>query len=195
MWWQTDRQQPSSAVSRRQLFKGLAVTAASLSLAGCGFKPMYGGGSSSSVTAQLGQVEIARINDRNGQLLRNALEQRFERSNNRARKIYILEITLDESINELGLAKDSFATRADMILDAKFKLTFGKQILLSGQTQGVASYNILDQQYATVVSAKDARERALNQIADDLTRRVSSYFSQHPTPPAQPPASAAPTAR
>lgn len=184
MWWRTNRRPVGAApLSRRSVLGGLAVATAGLSLSACGFKPMYGGGAGNAVTANLGQIEIARINDRNGQMLRNALERRFERSNNAQKKNYLLTITLQESIDEIGLAKDSFATRADMIVSATFSLTADKAALLGGISEGTASYNILDQQYATVMSEKDARARALEQIADDLTRRLSAYFSRQPTAP------------
>jgi len=187
MWWPTKPRQPHrAALSRRTVLVGLTTTVVSLPLAACGFKPMYAGGKSSPVTAQLGQVEVARINDRNGQVLRNALEQRLERSQNAGKKIYLLTVSLQESIDETGLSKDSFATRADMIISANFTLTYGKAQLLAGVSDGVVSYNILDQQYATVISEKDARTRAIEQVADDIQRRLSAYFSQHPSPPASP---------
>lgn len=184
MWWRTDQRPVGATVlSRRSVLGGLAVGTAGLTLSACGFQPMYGGSSGGAVTANLGQVEIARINDRNGQVLRNALERRFERSKNAQKKLYLLTITLQETIDEIGLSKDSFATRADMILSATFSLTADKTALLGGTSEGIASYNILDQQYATVVSEKDARNRAIEQIADDITRRISAYFSRQPAAP------------
>jgi LPS-assembly lipoprotein len=143
---------------------------------------MYGGRAGRAVVAALAEVEVARINDRTGQLLRNALEQRMERAGGggTAKKRYLLTCITTESKQELGLSKDSFASRADLTLTVEFTLSYQGKALLSGSSEGIAAYNILDQQYATVISEQDSRQRAVEQVSEDITRRLSSYFSRHP---------------
>jgi LPS-assembly lipoprotein len=159
----------------------MLLAAATPLLAACGFKPMYGGQHGGAVVSALAQVEVARIDDRIGQMLRNALERRLERSGGggKAAKQYVLTCEVAETIDELDLSKDSFASRADLTLTVQFVLTAQGKILLSGTTQGIVAYNILDQQYGTVASEKNSRERAAEQAAEDITRRLSSYFSRN----------------
>jgi LPS-assembly lipoprotein len=159
----------------------MLLAAATPLLAACGFKPMYGGQRGGAVVSALAQVEVARIDDRVGQILRNSLERRLERAGGggKAAKQYLLTCLITENIEELGLSKDSFATRADLTLTVEFTLTAQGKPLLSGTTQGIVAYNILDQQYGTVASEKNSRERAAEQAAEDITRRLSSYFSRN----------------
>jgi LPS-assembly lipoprotein len=159
----------------------LVLAALAPLVSACGFKPMYGGRTGTVVTSALAEVQVARINDRAGQLLRNALERRMERSGGggTAAKRYLLTCSINETIQELGLSKDSFASRADLTLTVEFTLSAQDKALLSGSTQGIVAYNILDQQYATVASEENSRQRAVEQVAEDITRRLSSYFSRH----------------
>lgn len=176
---------PAEAPTRRTILRAgvgkLMLTAAAPLLAACGFKPMYGGQRGGAVVSSLAQVEVARIDDRIGQILRNALERRLERGGGggQAAKQYLLTCTVTESIEELGLSKDSFASRADLTLTVEFTLSAQGKALLSGTTQGIVAYNILDQQYGTVASEKNSRQRAAEQAAEDITRRLSSYFSRN----------------
>jgi LPS-assembly lipoprotein len=185
-------QDSTAGLSRRGILQAgsTALTVAALAplMSACGFKPMYGGRAGSAVVAALAEVEVARINDRTGQLLRNALERRMERAGGggTAKKRYLLTCGVAESKQELGLSKDSFASRADLTLTVDFTLSYQGKSLLTGSTQGIVAYNILDQQYATVISEQDSRQRAVEQVSEDITRRLSSYFSRHPNSPQAP---------
>lgn len=178
-----------SPTNRRDFLRrlgGLSTLAASAPLlAACGFKPMYGGQAGHQVTRYLAGVEVARIADRKGQILRNELERRMERSGGggSARKRFVLTCKIKETYEELGLSKDDYNTRADLTMSVTFSLASNGRSLMSGTSEGTVAYNILDQQYATVVSKDNARERALTLIANDITNRLSAYFSRNANSP------------
>ncbi|MEO5372946.1 MAG: LPS assembly lipoprotein LptE [Alphaproteobacteria bacterium] len=166
------------------------VFLAILLLTGCGFHPLYARGDTAGAPAaqHLAQVRIPPIGDRIGQQLRNYLFDRMTPLGQPPAARYMLEIDLDKSVQDLGIRKDATATRANMVVSASFRLrseTAEKQpILFAGTTRSVASYNILDAQYATIVSEKDAEVRAVRQVADDIISRLAIYFT---TPRAESP--------
>lgn len=169
-----------TAVHRRRLL--LPVLAlCGLALAGCGYQPLYGQRANQpGVAAQLAAVDVALIPGRTGQLLRNALEQRMERGGGGAAKAYTLHVTLDEQTEPVGVARDATVTRENVVLLASFSLYRGGDVVLSGESRAAAGYNVLAQHYATIVSERDSRERAVLQVADDITRRIAVFLGNRP---------------
>jgi LPS-assembly lipoprotein len=157
------------------------VALCALVLSGCGFRPLHGRHSDApGVTAELAAVAVAPIADRTGQLLRNALEQRLERSGGGQAKLYTLTIELEESTVGIGLGRDATVTRANLMLNANFDLIRDGKKVWSGTSQSVAAFNMLSQQYATIMSERDSRDRAVTQIADDITRRLAVFLGNRP---------------
>lgn len=155
-----------------------AVLGAALAVSGCGFQPLYGETSGGAeLKAELASVSVAPLPNRIGQLLRNALEQRLERAGGRHRKEYVLQVALTEQVEDLGLRKDNTATRANLRLIASATLVKGDEAVWRTAAHAASSYNILDNQYATVISQKDARERAVQLLADDLVRRLAVFMA------------------
>jgi LPS-assembly lipoprotein len=153
-----------------------------LVVAGCGFRPLYGGGGESPVARQLAAIHVAAIPDRSGQELRNALEHRMA-TDTRQPARYAMEIALTEVIQELGVRKNLTASRANIRIKARWTLTTEGRVVHTGETEAIAAYNILDQQYATVTSEKDSRSRAVEQLANEIVRQLSVYFARADRPP------------
>jgi LPS-assembly lipoprotein len=159
----------------------LAVCA--MVLSGCGFRPLHGRHADDpGVTAELAAVAVAPMPDRTGQLLRNAMEQRLERAGGGRPKSYNLVIVLDETTVGLGLGRDATVTRANLVLTASFNLLKDGNSVWAGTSQSSAAFNMLNQQYATIISERDGRDRAVNQIADDITRRLAVFLGNRPKP-------------
>ena len=51
-------------------------------------------------------------------------------------------------------------------------------MVFSGQSNSVNSYNIVDSQFATFISERDARERALRELSEDIRLRLATYFAR-----------------
>lgn len=170
------------AARRRLPLTLVSVVLCGLMLAGCGFRPLYGSKSDApGLAAELASVEVAPIPERTGQLLRNALEQRMERAGGAYRKAYTLELEVDESTEALGLGRDATVTRANLVVTAAFQLRQNGTVIWSGQSRSAAAYNVLTQQYATIASERDSRDRAVTQVADDITRRLAVFLGNRPT--------------
>lgn len=146
-------------------------------VAACGFQPLYGTRTNGQpVKDALASVEVMPIPERIGQQLRNALEQRLTRAGDGPTR-YRLHVRLDEDTEMLGMRKDATASRANLRVTATWSLTNGEAVLHNGVSDSIVSYNLLSQQYPTVISEKDSRQRASQQLADDIARRVAVYFS------------------
>jgi LPS-assembly lipoprotein len=162
----------------------ILISAAALSLSGCGFQPMYGNYSATATQnttpSSLSQVAIDIIPDREGQLLRNNLIDRLYKNGYPTTPIATLQIKkLDEVKTELDLTKSSEATRAQLRLTTVMQLidaTTGK-IVINKTVKTVTSYNILESEFATRVTEDSARQNAINDLARQIELNLSLYYA------------------
>ena len=159
MWW-------------RSLAAALALAAA-----GCGFQPLYG--ESGAARTGLERIHVAQIADRTGQQLRNALLAALPPGEPGAPAAWRLEVALKESRQRLGVEEHDVATRANLVLTARYALEDpGGEARLSGRLESTASYNILASPYATLAAERNARARAVSQLADGLVARLAAWFNR-----------------
>jgi LPS-assembly lipoprotein len=162
----------------------------SVFLGACGFSPLYGKKGTANLTAEqnLALIDIKLISDRKGQQFRNNLLDRLNPKGRVARPLYSLSVTLSESIGSLGVKKSAMVTRGNLTISASYSLTNlhpdstdAKQTntsLASGTVLAKSSYDIPQAQYTSIAAVKDARTRALKEVADDLKTRLAVYFQQ-----------------
>lgn len=161
---------------------------AALSVAACGFRPLYGDNSAAgkpSVQADLGQVAITPIRSRTGQILRNHLIDRMNPSGQPGSAgAYTLIIRLGVRKQELGIRRDETATRANLIMTVNYVLVeqASGAVIHRGISRAVTSYNILDDEFATLIAEKDARARGAEELADDITTQMALYFNRTKRP-------------
>lgn len=157
-----------------------ALLAALVLLGACGFRPLYGSKEKGAAAAELAAVEIKPIADRAGQQLHNLLLDRINPRGRPAKPRYVLKIRLTQGIERLAVRKTAFSTRANLRLIAAFALApaGGGEVLVSGTSLAISSYNILDSEFATLTSEKDARSRATGQLAEDIRTRLAVFFTQ-----------------
>ncbi|MBF0166258.1 MAG: hypothetical protein HQL45_01405 [Alphaproteobacteria bacterium] len=151
-----------------------------LLLTGCGFHPLHGtGGQRSATVPELSAIKINTIADRTGQMVRNALLDRLTPTGEPQKPRYLLQVTMNESKQSLGILKDETSSRANFVLTASFALIDLKgQTLYSASTSSQASYNILNEHYASTASERNARDRTTTEVADAIYIQLSSYFSR-----------------
>ena len=160
----------------------LSLALALLLLSACGFRPVYGTHTTEdgvSVSSDLNSVAIDSIADRNGQMLRNDLIDRMYGKNRPAQPLYTLTVKVTSSEQDLGILANATSTRSMLNMYGDFVLTdeFGKTVL-KGSAHSVASFDLLDQMYATVASREDANERTIHEVGEQIVNRVSLYFSE-----------------
>ena len=153
--------------------------------AGCGFRPMYGtpSGAATGVDADMASIRIDPIKDRVGQQLRNALLQRISPRGEAADYAYTLQVKLSEGVNNLGFRKDTFATVTNLSLSAQVVLSGNNAIILGETVTTTVYFDHLGPRYASVAMERDAEERALNQLADDIRNRVAVAMQRYQANP------------
>jgi LPS-assembly lipoprotein len=164
----------------------VALAAASLLLVGCGFSPLYGERSVSAapqVTDAFTQIVIRPLPDRQGQRLRQVLREQLQPRGMAPQPAYDLDVHLTNRIEEIGVRLDATSSRANYILTANFYLNEGATRLIGDRVQAIVSYNILDEQYATVASQAEAENRAIRRVGEEIKTRLAVYFHQRAEKP------------
>ncbi len=173
-------------IARTALLLGLALTLPALSA--CGFRPVYGTGAASvggkAAAAELANVAIDPIPERSGQVLRNLLIDRMYAEGRPGNPAWRLRVGLSSVEEDLGIRKDATATRARLRLTANYELvdTGTNQVVYRSFSRSIVSYNLLEEQYATLVAEQDAYDRGLNELAEDIRTRLALYFAREPAP-------------
>ena len=168
---------PKPALTRRLLLAG----GASLTLAACGFQPLYGDSAAfGPVAEELALINVAVIPNRSGQVLRGFLIQRLNPSGRPASPAYTLEVGIAETITDLGIQRDDTATRSNLRIVATYTLTSAEdgQAVYLGTQQVITSFNILDDQYATIVAERSAQRGALRELSDNIRTDLALFFAR-----------------
>jgi LPS-assembly lipoprotein len=151
--------------------------ALALLLAGCGLRPLYGGGGSGAVAQSLRSVSIAPIKGRAGWLVRTALEDRLGPP--AAEPRYRLEVELDDDITGFGIRSDDAVTRERRTLRARYRLVDAAKgtVLVDATAGSDVGIDVVGSEYATVAAEQAAIERLAKEIADQIVTRVAVYAS------------------
>jgi LPS-assembly lipoprotein len=161
---------------RREFFVRILLGGAAAALAGCGFSPVYGtSGSVSGVADDLAAVEIGYFQNREGQILRNLLLDRFNPRGVPGRADHSLSGEISISSSSLGTQIDATTTRFQVVVRVVGTLdAFGESSPVG--SRGVASYSATESPYATEVARAAALERSLTVIADDIRLPAATFF-------------------
>jgi hypothetical protein len=163
-------------MSVRHLLSAVVIVAA---LSACGFSPMYADKSSTvapELTQTMAAIQITPIADHDGVTLRQILREGMQPNGPANHYLYELNVQLRSVTQELGVRRDATSSRANRIYTARFALLQNGKRVFADQVQSVVSYNIADDQYATVTSVNDAGDRAIKQIGQEIKTRVAIYL-------------------
>ncbi len=164
-------------IARRSLMLSLAALTT-----GCGFHPVYGVGQAGE--ADLGAVFVNVIPNRSGQLLRQALQSRFEGAGSDAAKRYALSVFYFDFGQVVGTQLNNFGTRSRNIGIASWGLhsVDNPAVQVTGGTaRTVDGYNLIDEQFFYADLSDDAVQRRLAQaLADQIALALNVYFDKHP---------------
>ncbi len=132
---------------------------------------------------QFAEIDIQTIPDRLGQQMRNLLIDSLHPSGAATDYRYHLSVNLKEADINLGLQQNSTSTRGQVRISAQYWLVDDKagKTLLHETLRASTGYNILINQFSSVLSADDARQKGLEQLAQEVTDHMALYF-QNNTP-------------
>ncbi|HUZ65781.1 MAG TPA: LPS assembly lipoprotein LptE [Acetobacteraceae bacterium] len=160
-------------------------------LSGCGFHPVYAprtaAGGASPVLADLARVSVGIIPDRQGQLLRQAIQDRLERGGIAADIGYDLSVNYGISNEGAGILGDNSTTYARIIGRANWVLRAAsspRAVITSGSARAVDGYDYLDQQYfATDLADEAVKRRLANAVADQIALQLAAFFAKRTAAP------------
>jgi len=129
-------------------------------------------------------VRIAPIAERSGQKLRNLLIDRIYQNGVPEQPTWQLQITLQESKFNNDIDRTDTATRTQIILQAQADLidTSNKKIVWSRSNRVITGYNILISPFGTLINEDNARDRAISDLADDVTTQLGLFFATSDAP-------------
>ena len=142
----------------------------------CGYEPIYSKNVSSN--KELLSISVKNIKDRSGQILRNSLLNQLNPEKERVIIKYKLTVEIFESRSNLAYRRDMSATRVDLSVTANYLLTEIKsgEIILEQETKSISSFDVVESVYATLIAEKDAREKNLQVISDDIFTNLVIFF-------------------
>jgi LPS-assembly lipoprotein len=152
-------------------------------LASCGFEPLYARNDrGASPVEDLAAIQIDQIPNRSGQILRTYLRDGLNPNNVTTPSRYRLRVILVEPRQELALQRNDTVARYGYGVGASFVLVDANgRGLVSGSATLSTNYEVSDSQFATLSSLYDARDRAMQQISDDIRDQLAVYFRGRPT--------------
>ena len=176
------------ALSCLRIASLVALSAAALFLSGCGYRPVYGergAATDDGARTQLALVKVAGIADQRGQLLRNYLLDRMNPRGEPASPRYLLSVTTTESTRITDSRPDGTATRADVVVNARYNLrdSTSDLVVFSERSDAVATYNLLTARFGSVASEDEARRRAVEQLADQIALQVALFLNRRNASP------------
>lgn len=153
-------------------------------LAGCtGFRPLHlphNAAPDQNINRQLASIDVIELRSRTGQELRNELIDRLDPAGVDVPPEYRLKLRLQRTRRSLAVQLNDDITRRDMVLSATATL----QRILDGKTEyrtavtRVASYNITNETFGTLVAERDAERRAATEVAIQLRTLLALHFEQ-----------------
>jgi LPS-assembly lipoprotein len=176
-----------AGIARRFFLPMLAMPV----LAACGFRPVYGppsAGADSAAATALAAVSVGLIPERTGQLLRLALQERFERAGVATARKYDLTVSFGIGAEVIAIQQDSSQTWVRMIGTATYSLLAqdpGRRTLTSGAARSVDGYNLFNEQFFAADQETDAVQRRIAQaVADQIALQLATFFAKQTSGPA-----------
>jgi len=164
--------------ARRALF-ALAFGLVS-ALSGCGWTPLYADRATEPADAELRAIKVDPIPDRIGQRLAWALRESFNPTGVPTPQRYRLSTLLTTARADLGIQSTGLGSRGKFDANAIFTLRDIKTgaPLLAQPSHVSESFDIVANEYASIVAEDDARTRAVEELRRDIITRLTLFLQQ-----------------
>jgi LPS-assembly lipoprotein len=152
---------------------------------GCGFRPLYATHAvvgeeavSPAAREELAATVVAPIADRPGQILRNELVFLLGAAGEAPAARHSLDVALTETLDKVAVQVTGLATRANLRLNAYYRLTdlAAGQVVTQGQVDAVGGFDLLDNEFATLIAARNMREQLAGRLARILHTRLAAFY-------------------
>jgi LPS-assembly lipoprotein len=168
---------------RRRFVKGLCLALA-IPLSGCGFQPVYmptASGDAGPAARELATVNVPVIGERPGQILRQALQERFHNDSGTP-AAYDLRVYYSISGEGLAVQTNNIATRIRLTGNAYWTLLArdpSQTPLTSGRARSLDGLNQFNAQYfGSDLETEAVQQRIAQSLADQITSQLAVWFRQ-----------------
>lgn len=153
---------------------------APLAIAGCGWEPLYADRETGPADTELAAIKIDPISDRIGQRLALALRRSFNPAGAAVPVRYVLHTTLTVTRQDLGVQSQGLGTLGRVDLGVTFTLADAKTggVLLTSSIHTADSFDIVANEYSTVVAEEDARNRATEELRRDMVDKLTLFMQR-----------------
>ena len=151
-----------------------------LTLAGCGWTPLYANRETGPADAELRAIKISPIPERIGQRLAMALRESLNPDGAPSPQRYRLDTLLTTTRVDLGIQQTGLGSRGKIDATVTFWLRdikTGSQLIAS-TTHTAESFDIVANEYASVVAEDDARIRVVEELRRDIVTRLTLFFQR-----------------
>ena len=151
-----------------------------LAAAGCGWTPLYADAETGPADAELRAIRVDPIPERVGQRLALALRRSLNPDGVPTQSRYVLHTTLGVARSDLGIQSQGLGTRGRVDVTATFTLADVKtgSTLLSTSIHTADSFDIVANEYASIVAEEDARNRAADELRRDIVDRLTLFMQR-----------------
>jgi hypothetical protein len=170
--------------------RALIMATLAVTIAGCGFHPLYAPSGPHDWDPALASISVAPIRDRPGQILEQALRENLNPGDMSVKPRWRLSTELTVQRADFGIQRNATATTSEVVISATYRLVDlddkGNKQVYTNISRATGDFDQLSDAYATQVAADNARDRALQQVADDMVIRLALFVraqrTKAPTP-------------
>lgn len=143
-------------------------------LSSCGFKPMYAKNSNNSDL--LHQVQLVEVSGKDAPRAERIISELIKHSSNPQ---YYLKINVEQSMNAIGVQKDSTNTRYQLRVTFKYQLFEAStyNIIDRGQIYLYSSYDIVDQDFQNYIAERYTSDNILYELSKELRNKLILVIS------------------
>jgi LPS-assembly lipoprotein len=145
-------------------------------LQGCGFEPLLAA-HSGKPNDQIASIQVASIEGRTGQVLRNDLIESLTPRGEPDRADYTLVIRIEEPRQNLAFQRNNSISFVAYGVTAYWSLVDNNgKTVLSSTSSSSQQYAVSNSQYATAVSASNTRDLVATEITQDVRNQLAQFF-------------------
>jgi hypothetical protein len=190
-----------AGAGRRERVAALVAAFMSLTaIAGCGWHPLYErptpDPTSGGVTSKLARIAIEPVmtpsapdplngsrlavyDSRAAQLLQNQLRSALTPYGSPTAPEYRLTVRLTQTIHGSAVQGNGEATREDLLLVAKYRLSDPKGVVaLSDEARVITSYDVVFEPFSDLSANRDATQRGIEQLAYIIETRLAVFLDR-----------------
>ena len=147
-----------------------------LTLAGCGFVPLY---AQQGLTASMADIGIEVPQTRTGYFLEQNLRSGFGGDDTSAKR-YKLTVKLDEKRYGVGFRVDDTSTRSELTSSVTYVLTDAAtgKVMYQDSFVETVTYDTAPSPLTGVISQQDAQERVASAISRKIQSGLAIYFHE-----------------